>query len=92
MNIERDVDRLIKTSINWLCEFRGWIKKKPYIDINDICKMVIDALILLFADKTKVAKVIQSETDRRGLQEIIDKLHQWAQKWDSMPASASRWG
>ena len=40
INIECDVDRLIKTSINWLCEFRGWIKKKPYIDINDICKIL----------------------------------------------------
>ena len=29
INIESDVDRLIKTSNNWLCEFRGWIKKNP---------------------------------------------------------------
>ena len=40
INIESDVDRLIKTSNNWLCEFRGWIKKKPFIDINDICKIL----------------------------------------------------
>ena len=51
------------------------------IYINDIGKKIIDALILLFADDTKVAKVIQNEEDRDRMQEIIDKLQQWAQIW-----------
>ena len=45
-----------------------------HIYINDIGKKIIDALILLFADDTKVAKVIQNEEDRDRMQEIIEKL------------------
>ena len=40
INIESDLDRLIKASDNWLCEFKGWFKKKPYTDINIICKIL----------------------------------------------------
>ena len=40
INIESDLDRLIKASNNWLCEFKGWIKKKPDTDINNICKIL----------------------------------------------------
>ena len=51
------------------------------IFINDICKVVVEALVLLFADDTKVARVVQNDDDRKRMQETIDKLVEWAEKW-----------
>ena len=49
--------------------------------INDIRKCIIDALILLFADDTKVAKVVKDAEDGRRMQILIDKLQQWSEMW-----------
>ena len=51
------------------------------IYINDVCKAVLDALILLFADDTKVARTIQSEEDAKRMQEIIDRIEEWSNRW-----------
>ena len=51
------------------------------IYINDIRKCIINPLILLFADNTKVAQVVKDEEDRRKMQSLIDKLQQWAETW-----------
>ena len=51
------------------------------IFINDICKCVLDALVLLFADDTKVAQQIQNDEDRRRMQNTIDRLQEWADTW-----------
>ena len=40
VNIKSDLTRLIEISNNWLCEFKGWIKKEIHTDINDICKLL----------------------------------------------------
>ena len=52
------------------------------IYINDIRKVVIDALILMFADDTKVARKIESLEDGQRFQEIIDNLANWAKTWE----------
>ena len=49
--------------------------------INDIQKCIIDALILLFTDDTKVAKVVKDLEDGRRMQILIDKLQQWSEMW-----------
>ena len=42
--------------------------------------LLID-ILLKFADDTKGRKVIESEEDRQRLQETLDKLYGWAEKW-----------
>ena len=51
------------------------------IFIDDIDDAAKEALVWKFADDTKAAKVIESEDDCRRMQEIIDSLAAWAQKW-----------
>ena len=53
------------------------------IFINDIdtCIILLIALILKFADDTKVIKRIKNSEDRQQLQSIIDNLSAWAEKW-----------
>ena len=50
--------------------------------IDDIRLVVLHALILLFADDTKVALKIAAEKDRETMQKIIDNLVEWARQWD----------
>ena len=50
--------------------------------IDDIWLVVLHALILLFADDTKVALRIVDEGDRDTMQQIIDNLAEWARTWD----------
>ena len=51
------------------------------IFIDDIRQVVMEALILMFADDTKVALRIENEEDARKMQTIIDKLVMWAKRW-----------
>ena len=51
------------------------------IFIDDIREVVMEALILMFADDTKVALKIENEEDARKMQVIIDNLVAWATKW-----------
>ncbi len=41
----------------------------------------LDVLIVKFADNTKGAKVIRGEEDRQKLQQALDILYEWADKW-----------
>ena len=49
--------------------------------IDDIDLAVVMALILKYADDTKVAKIVESLEEARQMQEVIDKLAEWADKW-----------
>ena len=48
-------------------------------DIDEVAKKI--ELILKFADDTKGMKTIESEEDRKILQETLDGLFEWAEKW-----------
>jgi hypothetical protein len=54
-----------------------------YIDDleTEIEKRRLDVLIKKFADDTKGAKVIQGQEDSNKLQEALDCLCDWADKW-----------
>ena len=52
------------------------------IFIDDIDMQVLWAIIKKFADDTKIARIVQSEEDARKLQEDIDRMYLWAQKWE----------
>ena len=52
------------------------------IYIDDIRLVVLHALILLFADDTKVAMRMAGEKDREAMQTVIDNLAEWARNWD----------
>ncbi len=41
----------------------------------------LEVLIVKFADDTKGAKVIRGEEDRQKLQQALDILCEWADKW-----------
>jgi retron-type reverse transcriptase len=47
----------------------------------EIVRRVLEVLIVKFADDTKGAKVIESISDRDKLQEALDCLCDWADKW-----------
>ena len=49
--------------------------------IDDIDDAALEALVWKFADDTKAAKIIESKEDGRKMQEIVDSLTAWAEKW-----------
>ena len=51
------------------------------IFFDDIDEAIINALIKKFAEDTKVAMVVENEDDARQMQNNLDKLWQWAEKW-----------
>ena len=53
------------------------------IFINDIDNVIItvNSIISKFADDTKVGRIVEREEDRVALQEDIDSLLAWAEKW-----------
>ena len=51
------------------------------IFIDDVRKVVLDALIQMFTDDTKVALTIANEDNFEKMQKIIDNLVKWADKW-----------
>ena len=59
------------------------------IFIDDIHKVVKDALIRMFADDTKVAIKVKDDKDREKMQGIINNLVEWAKKW-AMKFNASK--
>ena len=52
-----------------------------YINDIDTCAQFIKALILKFADDTKILKQICTPTDGSQLQIVISNLCDWARKW-----------
>eukprot|EP00061_Rhincodon_typus_P005143 g24308.t1 len=50
------------------------------IDINDL-EENIAGLISKFADDTKIGGVVKSEEDCQGIQQDINQLEAWAEKW-----------
>ena len=56
------------------------------IYINDMTEEareeLLRILMKIFADDTKLAKLIESLKDREEMQKLIDKLAAWADKWE----------
>ncbi len=54
-----------------------------YIDDleDEVIERLLDVLVMKFADDTKGAKVIEGEEDRQKLQQAIDCLCDWADRW-----------
>ena len=52
-----------------------------FIDDIDLCIEALSALLLKFADDTKVVKWIRCDTDKQELQSIVSNLHAWAERW-----------
>ncbi len=50
------------------------------IFINDLPESVVSD-VFLFADDTKIFRVIKSEEDQETLQNDLDKLNEWSEKW-----------
>ena len=49
--------------------------------IDDIDDAVINAILKKFADDTKLAKVIANIADAQQMQENLNRISQWAEKW-----------
>jgi hypothetical protein len=54
-----------------------------YIDDleDEVIERLLDVLVMKFADDTKGAKVIEGEEDRQKLQQALDCLCDWADRW-----------
>ena len=50
------------------------------IYINDL-EDDISSKVLKFADDTKVFKKVTNDTDKQSLQDNLDKLVKWSEKW-----------
>ena len=50
------------------------------IYINDL-EDDISSKVLTFADDTKVFRKVTNDTDKRSLQDDLDKLVKWSEKW-----------
>ena len=44
----------------------------------------ISSKVLKFADETKVFRKVTNDTDKQSLQDDIDKLVKWAEKWQML--------
>jgi ribonucleases P/MRP protein subunit RPP40 len=56
-----------------------------FLFINDLDLSVSDfEQLLKFADDTKVTCVMESDEDRKGLKEALNKLMDWSTKWDML--------
>ena len=51
-----------------------------YIYINDLDND-ISSKVLKFADDTKVFRKVTHDTDKQSLQDDLDKLFKWSEKW-----------
>ena len=51
------------------------------IFIDDIDKAVNEALVKKFANDTKIAQIIRNAADAKRMQENLDRICQWAEKW-----------
>jgi hypothetical protein len=47
----------------------------------EVIRRLLEVFIMKFADDTKGAKVIESVMDRDKLQQALDCLGEWADKW-----------
>ena len=54
-----------------------------YIYINDL-EDDISSKILKFADDTKVFRKVTNYTDKKSLQDDLDKLVKWSEKWQML--------
>ena len=59
------------------------------IFVDDIDEAIIKALLKKFADDTKLAKIIKDIADALEMQENLDRLCRWADKW-KMAFNASK--
>ena len=50
--------------------------------IDDIDDAVLRAIVLKFADDTKLAMKIKNEEDAKALQEDLDRISEWAERWE----------
>ena len=50
------------------------------IYINDLPE-IVKSRVYLFADDTKIFNIIQDQKDRETLQEDLNKLNEWSEKW-----------
>ena len=57
--------------------------------IDDIVEVIVNAFARIFADDTKVAKIVESTEDGRQMQDLIDELAKWAERW-KMAFNASK--
>ena len=48
------------------------------IYIDDLEQIITDVLIRMFADDTKVAKIVENEKDGEEMQKTINALADWA--------------
>ena len=48
--------------------------------INDLRKAVNDSLVSLFADDTRVTKVIKTEEDQDKLQKDLNNIYKWQEE------------
>ena len=48
--------------------------------INDLRKAVNDSLVSLFADDTRVTKVIKTEEDQDKLQKYLNNIYKWQEE------------
>ena len=66
-----------------------WISIRPYavfniyIYINDL-EDGISSKVVKFADDTKVFRKVTNDTDKQSLQDDLDKLVKWSEKWQML--------
>ena len=51
------------------------------IYINDLCDVIKDCNLSMFADDTKIFKVVKNEQDKETLQDNINAMSKWCQDW-----------
>ena len=49
--------------------------------INDLPEMVRNSEMFLYADDTKVFRMMKDESDCRKLQEDLNRMNGWSKKW-----------
>ena len=69
------------------------ISIRPYtvfnIYVNDL-EDDISSKVLKFADDTKVFRKVTNDTDKQSLQDDLDRLVKWSEKWQMLESHKKR--
>ena len=73
----------METSLEWVPQGSVLGPILFLVYINDL-EEGVTGKILKFADKTKLFRKVKEIGDRQNLQEVIDKLVKWSEKWQML--------
>ena len=72
---------ILRDQSDFRCSTRNLFRTTPFlIMINDLPDSVFNSIVSIFADDTRVTKVIKNEEDIEELQNDLNRVYEWQEK------------